>query len=167
MLVEVMENKMKKKDAVKYFLNKMPLMSRVAQFNTVVKDVHIEYIEFKILSYEITSKEKKNKFFRHNKKKKNITMLVNTYNGYTQSIESSPTTFKRYVSKSYIKKSKIEEEKIILEVKNQIMNHLTQSYKDITMDKIALHNISIIDIKSIYKPYWVADYNGKSIIIDG
>lgn len=166
MLVEVMEIKTKKKDAVKYFLNKMPLMSRVAQFNTVAKDVHIEYIEFKILSYEITSKEKKNMFFRYNKKKKNITMLVNTYNGYTQSIENYPVTLKRYVSKSCIKKSKIEEEKIVFEVKNQILNHLSQSYKNINMDKIALHDISITDIKSIYKPYWVADYNGKSILVD-
>lgn len=166
MFVEVMEVKTRKKDVVKYLLNKMPLMSRVAQFNTTAKDVHIEYIEFKVLSYEVVSKEKKNKLFRYNKKKDQITMLVNTYNGYTQSIDMIPITTKKYVSKSCIKRSKVDEDKIIVEVKNQIINFLSESYKSLKVDKLTLHDINITEIKSIYKPYWVADYNGKSIFID-
>lgn len=166
MLVEVIEVKTKKKDAMKYILSKTPLMSRVAQFNKVAENVHIEYVEFKILSYEIISKEKKNKFFRYNKKKRKITMLVNTYNGYTQSIEIAPITSKRYVSKSCIKRSKVKEDDLIIEVKNQIVNFLTDSYKNLNVDKLSIHDIKITEIKSIYKPYWVADYNGKSILID-
>lgn len=166
MLVEVIEVKTKKKDIARYLLNKMPLMSRVAQFNTTAKNVHIEYVEFKVLSYEVVSKEKKNKFFRYNKKKDQITMLVNTYNGYTQSIDMIPITTKKYVSKSCIKRSKLDEDKIIVEVKNQIINFLSESYKSLKEDKLTLHDINITEIKSIYKPYWVADYNGKSIFID-
>lgn len=166
MLVEVIEVKTKKKDAMKYILSKTPLMSRVAQFNKVAKNVHIEYVEYKILSYEIISKEKQNKLFRYNKKKKKITMLVNTYSGYTQSIENIPVTTKKYVSKSCINKSRVKEDDIILEVKNQIISFLAGNNKNMKVDKISIQDISVTEIKSIYKPYWVADYDGKSIFID-
>lgn len=166
MLVEVIEVKVKKNEAMKYILSKTPYMSRVAQFNKVAKDVHIEYVEFKVLSYEVVSKEKQKKMFRYEKKKKNITMLVNTYSGYSQSVDEIPSTSKRYVSKSCIKKSKIKEENIILEVKNQIVYFLANSYKDEKLDKLSISDINIREIKSIYKPYWVADFNGKYIFID-
>ncbi|MEF9992044.1 MAG: hypothetical protein RRZ84_04025 [Romboutsia sp.] len=167
MLVEVIESKLNKKEAIKYILSKTPLMSRVAQFNTFAKDVHIEYVEFKVLSYEVISKGKNSRFFRHEKKKKHITMIVNTYNGYSQSVEKLPETCKRYVSKGCIKRSKIKEDDIIEEVKSQIMYYLRENLDLENLDNINIENISIKEIKSIYKPYWVADFNGKSIFIDG
>ena len=37
--------------------------------------------------------------------------------------------------------------------------------KDDSMDKINIR-INIVDIKSIYKPYWIADFRGRNIFID-
>lgn len=166
MRVEVMESKVNKKDAKKHILSKMPLMSRVAQFNSVATDVHLEYIEFKVLSYEVITKEKRNKMFRQNTKSNKITMLVNTYNGYSQSIDNVPNTSKRYISKSCIKRAKIKEEDMIEGVKTQIIYFLKDKYQKESLDKISFQNINIKEIKSIYKPYWVADFKGKNILID-
>lgn len=166
MRVEVMESKVNKKDAKKHILSKMPLMSRVAQFNSVATDVHLEYIEFKVLSYEVITKEKRNKMFRQNTKRNKITMLVNTYNGYSQSIDNVPNTSKRYISKSCIKRAKIKEEDMIEGVKTQIIYFLKDKYQKESLDKISFQNINIKEIKSIYKPYWVADFKGKNILID-
>lgn len=166
MRVEVMESKVNKKDAKKHILSKMPLMSRVAQFNSVATDVHLEYIEFKVLSYEVITREKRNRMFRQNTKSKKIIMLVNTYNGYSQSIDNVPNTSKKYVAKSCIKRSKIKEEDMIEGVKTQIIYFLKDKYKQENLDRISFQNINVIDIKSIYKPYWVADFKGKNILID-
>jgi hypothetical protein len=166
MFVEVIEVKTEKKDMIKYLLSKMPLMSKVAQFNPMVENIHIEYVEFKILSYEIISKERLNRFFKYNKKKNNITMFVNTYNGQTQSIDSIPQTTTRYISKSYIKKSKLNEDKMIIEIKNQIVDFLSNRCKNSKLEKETIHDIKMIESKSIYKPYWVAEYKGKSIYLD-
>lgn len=166
MRVEVMESKVNKKDAIKYILSKMPLMSRVAQFNSIATDVHLEYIEFKVLSYEIITKEKRNRTFRQSTKSKKIIMLVNTYNGYSQSIENVPSTSERYIAKSCIKRSKIKEEDIIEGVKTQIIYFLEDKSKQESLDRISFQNINVTDIKSIYKPYWVADFKGKNILID-
>ncbi|CEH35178.1 hypothetical protein [Romboutsia lituseburensis] len=164
MKIEAIEVSKNKKDALRYILRKIPLMSRVAQFNTVVTDLHLEYIEIKVLCYEIISKEKTNKMFRHETKTNYITMLVNTYNGYSESVEKVPTTTRRYVTKSNIKKSKIGEEYIVEGVKNEILNFLGQNNN--SLDKISLQNINIKEIKSIYKPYWVANFRGRSILVD-
>lgn len=166
MRVEAVESKVDKKEAIKHILKKMPLMSRVAQFNSIVTDVHLEYIEFKVINYEVITKEKRNRIFRQNTKSKKITMLVNTYNGYSQSIENIPKTSQRYISKSCIKESKIKEEYMIQEVKNHVISFLKDKYKQDSLDKINFQNINIIDIKSIYKPYWVANFKGKNILID-
>lgn len=166
MRVEVIESKVNKKEAKKHILSKMPLMSRVAQFNSVATDVHLEYIEFKVLSYEVITKEKRNKMFRQNTKSNKITMLVNTYNGYSQSIDNVPNTSKRYISKSCIKRSKIKEDDMIEGVKAQIIFFLKDKYQKENLDKISFQNIYIKEIKSIYKPYWVADFKGKNILID-
>lgn len=163
MLVDLIEIKINKKDAMKYMLRKTPLMSKVEQFNSKARNIHIEYIEFKVLSYEIISKFKGNKLFRHETKKHNITMLVNTYNGYSESIDTIPDTVKRYIAKSCIKKSKVQEDYIIEGVKTQIIYFLGQNLKS---EKLGIQNINAIQIKSIYKPYWVADFNGKNIYVD-
>ncbi|RDY24663.1 hypothetical protein CHF27_000235 [Romboutsia maritimum] len=166
MLVESIEIKISKKDAMKHILKKTPLVSRIEQFNKKPKNIHIEYIEFKVLSYEIISKHKGQKLFRHEVKKQNITMLVNTYNGYSESIDIIPATVKRYIAKSCIKKSKVDEMYIIEEVKTQIIYFLGNNLKYESLDRLGIQNIKLIQIKSIYKPYWVSDFNGKKIYID-
>lgn len=166
MLVEVMEAKRDKKEAIKYIYSKTPLMSRVTQFNKFANNVHIEYVEFKLLSYEIVNKVKLNKLLKHEKNKKNIIMLVNTYNGYSQSIELIPPTYQKYISKSCIKQSKIKEDDIINEVKNHIMCYLEGNNNLKNIDKLSLDGINIKEVKSIYKPYWVAEFNGKYVFVD-
>lgn len=166
MRIEAIEIRKSKKEALKYILSKMPLMSKVSQFNTVISDIHIEYIEFKILNYEVISKEKTNKMFRHEIKKHYITMLVNTYNGYSESIDTIPNTTKRYVTKSHIKKGKIGEDYIIEGVKNEIIYFLAKKSKNNLVDMVNLQNINIKEVKSIYKPYWVANFRGRNILLD-
>lgn len=166
MLVEAIASKITKKEAMKYILSKTPLMSKVAQFNKSAKDIHLEYIEFKILSYEVIIKEKQSVFFRYEKKKYNITMLVNTYNGYSESIEIIPNTSKKYIAKSFIKKSKVREEDIIEGVKTQIIYFLGENLKPEKIENLNIEDISVKEIRSIYKPYWVADFNGKTILMD-
>lgn len=166
MRVEVIESKINKKDAKKQILSKMPLMSRVSQFNSIATDFHLEYIELKVLSYEVITKKKGNKIFRQNTKIEKITMLINTYNGYSQSIEDIPTTVIKYISKSCIKKSKIKEEDMIEGVKSQIIYFLKDKMEEDSLDKINLQNINVIEIRSIYKPYWIANFKGKNILID-
>ena len=53
MRVEVIDMEQTKKDAKKCILKKIPLVSRVFQFNNVISDIKLEYIEFKVLIYEI------------------------------------------------------------------------------------------------------------------
>lgn len=166
MLVEVVGMKLKKKEAIKYILRKMPLMSKVAQFNAVAEDMHVEYVEFKILKYEVTSKTKSNTLFRNGIKQHDVTMLVNTYDGYSESVEMLPDTEKRYVAKSCIKKSRIEDNDIIEGVKDQIIYFLGKKYKNDGVDRLSVQNINIREVKSIYKPYWVANFKGKNIYID-
>jgi hydroxyethylthiazole kinase-like sugar kinase family protein len=93
-------------------------------------------------------------------------MLVNTFNGYSESIDIIPSTTRRYVTKSRIKKAKIGECDIIEGVKSEIMNFLGEKYKSNTIDKVNLQNINIKEVKSIYKPYWVANFRGRSILVD-
>ena len=82
MLVDSIKVNVNKQDAMKKIFTKTPLISKVIQFNNKAKDVHLEYIEFKILTYEIISKKGNMSFFRNNFKTFNITMIVNTYSGY-------------------------------------------------------------------------------------
>jgi len=166
MKIEAIEISKSKKEALKYILNKMPLMSKISQFNTVVSDIHLEYIELKVLNYEVVSKEKTNKIFRHEIKTHYITMMVNTYNGYCESVDTIPITTRRYVTKSCIKKCKIGEEDMIEGVKNEIMNFLGEKSRGDLVDKVNLQNIKIKEIKSIYKPYWIAEFRGRSVLID-
>lgn len=166
MKIEAIAARINKKEATKYILSKIPLVSKVAQFNNVIGDVHLEYIEFKVLKYEIVSKKKKNNFFKREAKKHLITMLVNTQNGHSESIEKIPSTSKRYVTKSYINRTRIKDDDIINGVKDEIVCFLREKSKSDDLDKISIQNIKITEIKSIYKPYWVADFRGRSIFVE-
>lgn len=166
MLVDSIKINVNKQDAMKKIFTKTPLVSKVIQFNNKAKDIHLEYIEFKILKYEIVSKKDTRSFLRNNSKTFNITMIVNTYSGYSESIDYVPNTVKRYIPKSCIKKSKLDEKHIIEEVKNQIFRFLGGKYKQNLLENMNIQNIKLVEVKSIYKPYWVANYNGKNIFMD-
>ncbi len=165
MRVDAVDIKLNKKDAMKYFINKVPLMSRVVQFNSSPKGIHIEYIEFKVISYQIITKIKGNNLFRQKSQINKFIMLINTYNGCSKYIENIPTTSKKYISKSYIKENKLNEEDVVYNTKNEIISYLKENSK-YNIDKLNIQDINILDIKSIYKPYWVANYKGKNILID-
>ena len=165
MRVEVIDIEQTKKDAKKYILKKIPLVSRVFQFNNAISDIKLEYIEFKVLIYEIISMKKNHKLFRQDIKKETITMLVNTYNGRSESIDKIPNTSNKYISKSCIKESKMEEYDLVNAVKDEIISHITNKLNNGSLDKVNI-KINIIDIKSIYKPYWIANFRGRNIFIE-
>ena len=165
MRVEVIDTEKTKNEAKKYILNKIPLVSKVFQFNSSIGGLKLEYIEFKVLVYEVISKKKNNRIFRSETKKETITMLVNTYNGRSESIDKIPNTLNKYISKSCIRESKINEDDLVNVVKKEIIIRLTDRLRYDSIDKINVQ-INIVDIKSIYKPYWVADFRGRNIFID-
>lgn len=165
MRVEVIDMEQTKNEAKKYILKKIPLVSKVFQFNSVIGDIKLEYIEFKVLIYEVISKKKNNKIFRNETKKETITMLVNTYNGHSESIDKIPNTLNKYISKSCIRESKINEDDLVNVVKKEIITRLTDRLRYDSIDKVSIQ-INIVDIKSIYKPYWIADFRGRNIFID-
>ena len=165
MRVEVIDMEQTKNEAKKYILKKIPLVSKVFQFNSVIGDIKLEYIEFKVLIYEVISKKKNNKIFRNETKKETITMLVNTYNGHSESIDKIPNTLNKYISKSCIRESKINEDDLVNVVKKEIITRLTDRLRYDSIDKVTIQ-INIVDIKSIDKPSWIADFRGRNIFID-
>lgn len=165
MRVEVIDIEKTRNEAKKDILHRLPLVSRIFQFNDVIGDIRLEYIEFKVLKYEVISKSKNNNLFRRESQKENITILVNTYNGHSESVDKIPTTSKKYVSKSCIRSNKINEDDLISLVKKQIIKKLTDKLKFDSLSKVNIE-INILEIKSIYKPYWVADFRGRNIFID-
>lgn len=165
MRVEVIDIEQTKNEAKKYILNKIPLVSKVFQFNSFIGDIKLQYIEFKILQYEIISKRKNHRIFRNEIKKETITMLVNTYNGHSESIVKIPKTSVKYISKSCIRKNQINEDDLVNVVKYEIVSRLTDNFRSDNIDNINVE-INIIGIKSIYKRYWVADFKGRNIFID-
>ena len=166
MLVDSLEIKVRKKDAMKYLFRKTPLISKIDQFNRKVENIHLEYVEYKILKYEITTRRKNKNNFRNDDFKHNIIMIVNTYNGHSASIEYIPQTVKRYIAKSCIKKSNIKEDYLIDKVKNEILNHFDMKIKHRSIDKHLIKNITLLEISSIYKPYWIGNYNGKEVFVN-
>ena len=92
-------------------------------------------------------------------------MLVNTCNGHSESVDKIPNTSKKYVSKSCIRKNIINDEDLVDVVKKQIISYLTNKLKYDSLNKINIE-INILDVKSIYKPYWVGDFRGRNIFID-
>lgn len=166
MLVDSIEIKVRKNDAIKYLFRKTPLISKIDQFNRKIEDIHLEYVEYKILKYEIISRRKNKNNFRSEDSKHNIIMIVNTYNGHSESIDFIPETIKRYIARSCIKKSNIKEDYIIEKVKNEIMNYFEGKIKNTSMDKHIIKNIKLLEVSSIYKPYWIGKYNGKEVFVN-
>ena len=165
MRVEVIDIEKTRNEAKKDILHRLPLVSKIFQFNDVIGDLKLEYIEFKVLKYEVISKSKNNNLFRRESQKENITILVNTYNGHSESVDKIPVTSKKYVSKSCIRRNKINEDDLISLVKKQIIEKLTDKLKFDSLSKVNIE-INILEIKSIYKPYWVADCRGRNVFID-
>ena len=165
MRVEVMDIEKKRNEAKKYISHKLPLVSKVSQFNRIIGDIKLEYIEFKVLKYEVIIKNKSKNLLRSGTKKEMITMLVNTCNGHSESVDKIPNTSKKYVSKSCIRKNIINDEDLVDVVKKQIISYLTNKLKYDNLNKINIE-INMVDIKSIYKPYWVGDFRGRNIFID-
>lgn len=165
MRVEVMDIEKTRNEAKKYISHKLPLVSKVSQFNRIIGDIKLEYIEFKVLKYEVIIKNKSKNLLRSGTKKEIITMLVNTCNGHSESVDKIPNTSKKYVSKSCIRKNIINDEDLVDVVKKQIISYLTNKLKYDSLNKINIE-INILDIKSIYKPYWVGDFRGRNIFID-
>lgn len=163
MLVDSIEISVNKNDAIKYLFRKTPLMSKIEQFNKKIQNVHLEYVEFKVLKYEITYMRKNKGTFRNDDIKNEIIMIVNTYNGNSQSVDFIPNTVKRYIARSHIKKSNINEEYIIEKVKNEIINHFQTKFKGNYIEKQSIKSIKILETSSIYKPYWIGDYSGKEV----
>lgn len=141
MRVEVIDMEQTKNEAKKYILKKIPLVSKVFQFNSVIGDIKLEYIEFKVLIYEVISKKKNNKIFRNETKKETITMLVNTYNGHSESIDKIPNTLNKYISKSCIRESKINEDDLVNVVKKEIITRLTDRLRYDSIDKVSIQII--------------------------
>ncbi|WP_455538332.1 hypothetical protein [Terrisporobacter sp.] len=166
MLVDSIEIKVKKNDAIKHIFRKTPLISKIDQFNRKVENIHLEYVEYKVLKFEIVSKKKNKNNFRCDDLKHKIIVMVNTYNGHSKSVDFVPVTVKRYIAKSCIKKSNIKEEYIIENVKNDIINHFNDKVINSSIDKKILKNIKLLEISSIYKPYWIGNYNGKEVFVD-
>ena len=165
MRVEVMDIEKKRNEAKKYISHKLPLVSKVSQFNRIIGDIKLEYIEFKVLKYEVIIKNKSKNLLRSGTKKEMITMLVNTCNGHSESVDKIPNTSKKYVSKSCIRKNIINDEDLVDVVKKQIISYLTNKLKYDNLNKINIE-INMVDIKSIYKPYWVGNFRGRNIFID-
>lgn len=165
MRVEVMDIEKKRNEAKKYISHKLPLVSKVSQFNRIIGDIKLEYIEFKVLKYEVIIKNKSKNLLRSGTKKEMITMLVNTCNGHSESVDKIPNTSKKYVSKSCIRKNIIDDDDLVDVVKKQIISYLTNKLKYDNLNKINIE-INMVDIKSIYKPYWVGDFRGRNIFID-
>ena len=150
MRVEVMDIEKTRNEAKKYISHKLPLVSKVSQFNRIIGDIKLEYIEFKVLKYEVIIKNKSKNLLRSGTKKEIITMLVNTCNGHSESVDKIPNTSKKYVSKSCIRKNIINDEDLVDVVKKQIISYLTNKLKYDSLNKINIE-INILDIKSIYK----------------
>ncbi len=166
MLVDSIEIRVRKEDAMKYIFRKTPLISKIDQFNRKVEGIHLEYVEYKILKYEIISRKKNKNNFRNDDIKHTIIMMVNTYNGHSKSIDCIPQTVKRYIARGCIKKSSIDENYIIEKVKTEILNHFDTKIKHNPIDKHIIKNISLLEVNSIYKPYWIGNYNGKEVFVD-
>ncbi len=89
--------------------------------------------------------------------------MVNTHTGVSKSIINEPDTSRINVSKKCIKRSNVDEAGMLEIIKGEIIKLIKNNNIN---NKCQIHDIKLIDIKSIYKPYWVGIYNGKSILLE-
>ena len=121
MLANLIEIKTTEKEALKKILSKIPLLSKVTQFNKGINDIDLKYIEYKILKYKIGNYE--NEFLKKNYR----IVLLNTYTGAIKFVDDMPTTVKKYIARDCVQKSKINE--YILKNKlNQNLAYIVQNY---------------------------------------
>lgn len=163
MIVDAIEVKVKKNDVKKFERNNIPLMSKVVQLNPRIKNTTLKYIEHKVITYDISIKVKGKSIFKQDISRNNIIMLVNTHTGFSKSIIKTPDTYKINISKKHIKKSDMDESHMLESIKNEMIKIIKNN---IISNKGHIHDIKVIDIKSIYKPYWVGTYNGKSVLLE-
>ncbi|WP_270671025.1 hypothetical protein, partial [Paraclostridium bifermentans] len=72
-------------------------------------------------------------------------------------------TYKVNISKNNIKKSEMDEIHMLENIKNEMIKVIKNN---VINSKCHIHDIKVLDIKSIYKPYWVGIYNGKSVLLE-
>ena len=161
MLVEALEVKMDKKQAMKIINNKIPLMSKVVQLNKRIRNIKLQYIEYKFITCEIIHKlNLKEKIFnRPNTKIDNITMLINTSTGHSFNINNIPNTVKINIEQTNLRECNIDEFQIINSIKDELI-------KDLDKKADCVQNIKLVDMKSIYIPFWVGFYDDKNIFIE-
>lgn len=164
MLIDATDIKLDKNYIKKMLSDKTPLMSKVIQLNTRIKGTNLNYIEYKVLTYDVIIKIKGKNIFKSDINKSTITILVNTYTGFSESIEVIPATSRINVAKKYIKSSSIEEKYMLESVKDEILKFLTNRVD--TLKRVNINHIKLREIKSIYKPYWVGYYNDKFILVE-
>ncbi len=151
MLVDSVEIKISEKEALKSLVEKIPLLSKVIQFNKKINGINLRYIEYKILKYKVDKIE--NGFLKSDYR----IIILNTYTGHTKLVDEVPATVKRYIASSCVEKSKIDD----YFFKNNIRNEIERRYR-----KYESENIVLSDVFSIYKPYWSCSYNGKNIFLE-
>jgi len=161
MLIETLEVRIDKKQAVKMLNNKIPLMSKVVQLNKRIKNIRLQYIEYKVVSYKIIHKLnlKQKIFSKSDKKIDNITMLINTNTGYSFNTDNVPSTVKVNIEQTNLMESTINELHIINSIKNELI-------KNFDKKEDYIQDIKLINIKSIYIPFWVGFYDDKNIFIE-
>ena len=103
MLVDSVEIKISEKEALKSLVEKIPLLSKVIQFNKKINDINLRYIEYKILKYKVDKIE--NGFLKSDYR----IIILNTYTGHTKLVDEVPATVKRYIASSCVEKSKIDD----------------------------------------------------------
>lgn len=163
MLVDAIEVKVKKSDVKKIERDKVPLMSKVVQLNPRIKNSTLQYIEYKIITYNIILKVKGKSIFKQDISNNEIIMMVNTHTGFSESVTKLPTTSRINISKKYIKVASIDEESMLESMKNEILKLIQ---KKLIKNKGQIQDIKVTDVKSIYKPYWIGTYNGKSVVLE-
>lgn len=163
MIIDAIEVKVKKNDVKKFERDNIPLMSKVVQLNPRIKNTTLKYIEHKVITYDIVIKIKGKNIFKQDIHRSKITMLVNTHTGFSKSITKAPDTYKVNISKNNIKKSEMDEISMLENIKNEMIKVIKNN---VINSKCHIHDIKVLDIKSIYKPYWVGIYNGKSVLLE-
>ena len=96
MLVDSVEIKISEKEALKSLVEKIPLLSKVIQFNKKINDINLRYIEYKILKYKVDKIE--NGFLKSDYR----IIILNTYTGHTKLVDEVPATVKRYIASSCV-----------------------------------------------------------------
>lgn len=163
MIIDAIEVKVKKNDVKKFERDNIPLMSKVIQLNPRIRNTTLKYIEHKVITYDIVIKIKGKSIFKQEVNRSKIIMLVNTHTGFSKSITKAPDTYKVNISKNNIKKSEMDEVHMLENIKNEMIKVIKNN---VINSKCHIHDIKVLDIKSIYKPYWVGTYNGKSVLLE-